>query len=207
MAEKQLSVELPLLFWRSCSRGQCLRSRNILHDARFTSVIDLDRSNVLGGSIFVAYIVAALVVTSIILHSLHRSYGRIPQDKKYVRAFQIQLHTLCIISLVSFGVLTTNMLSFLVRSLQAFRGEKADIYGSEGGILCLLFDVLQWTRSSSLFADFAKELIATSASFWWSQYALVATLIATVYMSTFGMSIEAKLSSIAFTSYGVLITK
>lgn len=134
--------------------------------------------NYLGASIFIIYILLALAFTFLIVRSLQIAHQRLPVPTKYAASFHRRLRLLVAIAFISFSTLSFNMLSFLIVSYQTWlREHDAHLH---------LTTLWQWTTTSTLFLDFAHDICATSAGYFWTQQALLATLLSSLYMGIEG---------------------
>lgn len=150
-------------------------------------------SNVTGAVVFVAYVLAALLLTTFLIYSLVTTY--LSLDSVYERVIHKKLQILAFISCISFGVLSYNMLSYLIISYQAsatardipLPGSPHDLikafsYSSSGPQMHLW----QWLKTSTLFKDFAQTMCAGTGAFFWTGQALVITMAWSIFMSVEG---------------------
>ena len=135
-----------------------------------------DAANYLGASIFVSYIIAALVVTMLLVTSLVRMHQQIPSEKKSA-PFQQCLWLFSGLSLLSFSFLSYNMLSFLVYSYLSW--SKLHAFAEES----LMQSIWTWMTRSTLFFDFGRELVSTQVSLKWVKVALSASMASNFYIS------------------------
>lgn len=144
-------------------------------------------TNYAGAAIFILYIIAALILTSLIILELLKSYNAIPNTSASTsmsssNAFRRTIHIFTLLALLSFTILSSNMLSFLLLSYSWWN--QSHIRGA-----ITLSSIWEWTTTSSLFLDFARELCRDGLTFKWSGEALAATMVANVFMSAVGTSI------------------
>ncbi|KAI9654302.1 MAG: hypothetical protein M1831_005467 [Alyxoria varia] len=149
-------------------------------------------TNYLGAFLFISYVVAALLVTGKLVWSLRVNYRNMSHaawENPAIRGF-IALFTM--MSVLSFGLLSFNMLSFLVESHGKFgsaqskfkipfiTSTKRAVSDSYGG------SIWNWMTSSSLFFDFASQLLNSPSAFEWSEKALTLTMMSMLYMGAAG---------------------
>ncbi len=156
--------------------------------------------NLAGAVIFVVYVVSALFFTGVIICVLLYSPGHrsAPTTSRKYQGFshENKLQIFAALSVLSFAVLSYNMMSFLIFSYEAWalgKGIKVPsrIFGRDG-----LFDLQQrkihiyvweWLTSSTLFRDFAETICGNSARYWWTQEALLVTMAWSFFMSIEGV--------------------
>ncbi|KAL9621075.1 MAG: hypothetical protein Q9160_004460 [Pyrenula sp. 1 TL-2023] len=154
-----------------------------------------DIENVLGAVIFTAYILAALLFTYLILRDLYFAFKAINASHRPPNRFKIGLYAAQ--SAISFGVLSVNMLFVLVRSYQSWSLQHdfplpyftSLIRGRD-------LHLWHWAKTSTLFQDFARDLCANVFQFWWTQGALLLSLLFSVFMA-----VEGKLASKALPTF------
>ncbi len=145
--------------------------------------MDSDAPNVLGGVLFVCYVVAALLLTGLIVLNLYKSSSRSPPPSNWNHVQQIS--TFSVLAVLSFATLSYHMLSFLVTSYSDW----AVVRG-----LALPRDVLKddlrwlhlwkWARTSSLFRDFATNICTESnGNWWWTEHTLMFSMVWNIYMA------------------------
>jgi len=120
------------------------------------------------------YIVAALLFTYLVVTSLLAVHERLDAATKNAVSFRRRLAFQVNIAIISFGLLSYSMTSFLVVSYQDWLKENHDSFGP--------VTLWQWTTTSTLFLDFARAICASSAAYFWTQQALLATLLSSLYM-------------------------
>ncbi|KAF1912045.1 hypothetical protein BDU57DRAFT_505931 [Ampelomyces quisqualis] len=140
-------------------------------------------NNYIGTTIFLSYIVLALYATTSISYSLFTQYTNIfrahPKDKdelrntsRFARARHIKIYAF--LASISFATLSYHMLFFLIthyehwsdEALSAVSGEKAK----------------RWMLESTLFQDFATELVENKRNAVWTQIAILATWLWNIWM-------------------------
>lgn len=150
-------------------------------------------SNYFGATLFIFYIIAALVLTKLALQSLLRDYRiafqRPPrQGQQHVVGHRMEhkrqrrLRTFSALALLSFAVLSYNMLSFLVSSYLHWHDNTQPL-ASHG-----LGSIWKWMTTSTLFLDFAKDLCRNSYAFEWTSEAIAATMLQSFFMGAIGTS-------------------
>ncbi|PSN75650.1 hypothetical protein BS50DRAFT_478408 [Corynespora cassiicola Philippines] len=155
-------------------------------------------TNYLSTTLFLSYIASALYLTFSISISLHAKYTAIfhaedeptpesnPKSKsqrlasaKEARKRHIQIYAM--LSGIIFASLSYRMLHFLTLSFYAWRSEKSHL-GKDvpisGG------EVGAWMLETSLFDDFAHELVRDGPSAVWAQLAILGTWFWGLWMAT-----------------------
>nr|OQO20092.1 hypothetical protein B0A51_13925 [Rachicladosporium sp. CCFEE 5018] len=135
--------------------------------------------NYFSAAIFWSYILAALALTSTILHDLysqHRTHAPLSPQR------QRQLLTSSSLGLLSFAALSTNMLNVLIQSFALWSISRP----SHGLLSAYPAEIYTWSTTSTLFLDFGEAIVANSARFFWTQSALLATLSVNFYMALEG---------------------
>ncbi|KAL8929791.1 MAG: hypothetical protein Q9208_000935 [Pyrenodesmia sp. 3 TL-2023] len=152
--------------------------------------------NVVGAIIFIAYVLAALFLTSLILFSLYNAYqAQSSLSSKEARRTSQQLQVFVALAVLSFSTLSYHMLSYLIfsyrswsmsKNLKPLQGLQSSMAFSGITILEFTARIWQWLTQSTLFQDFAKTICTGSANFWWTQQALLATIVAALFISIEG---------------------
>jgi hypothetical protein len=151
-------------------------------------------NNYIGSTLFLSYIVAALYLTSTIAYSLYSQYVAVfhinptssPKDFKLApsksrsgtvetrnaRARHIKIYT--VLALVSFSSISYHMLGFLITSfLDWDNSSTRNVFAVLGNNA---FNKLErWMLETSLFNDFAVQLVGDGESAVWTQLAILAT--------------------------------
>lgn len=144
-------------------------------------------TNYFGASIFISYIIAALVLTSAITGELDAAYRRVKARRAGSAAQWMQFKIFVALSSTSFAVLSYNMLSFLITSYNTWSESQSSVsLSSSPSALRLAMNVWQWTIHSTLFLDFAQSLCASQQSYWWVMQALMATMVTNVVIQSAG---------------------
>lgn len=145
-------------------------------------------NNYIGTTLFLSYIVLALYATLSITYSLYTQYNTIYHSAspnkdaniiaaKAARARHIKIYAF--LASLSFATLSYHMLFFLVTHYQAWSGEisLASISGDK---------LVRWMLESSLFQDFANELVENAQNATWTQLAILATWSWNIWMARKG---------------------
>lgn len=160
--------------------------------------------NTVGAVIFFCYIIAALVLTGLILEDLRQAHlnkyyiqRRRPRDnnRPASRENGFKISIISSLAVLSFSVLSYNMLNFLVQSHQywARRETAASMqrHSTTGTYLVYLKNILtadiwRWAVSSHLFQDFGEALCCEPGRSWWTQLVLLYSFGWNLYMSIQG---------------------
>jgi len=143
-------------------------------------------TNYFGASIFISYIIAALILTYLITGELDIVYRRVLARKQGSSSQWRQFKTCVAFSSISFGVLSWNMLNFLITSYNAWSSKQHPALSTSPSYLDIGISIWQWTIHSTLFLDFARSLCATRSGYWWVMQALMATMTTNVTMQAAG---------------------
>jgi hypothetical protein len=142
-------------------------------------------TNYFGAAIFIGYMIAALILTGLIIQSLRRSYNEVTM-KNHGRIFNHGLlYAYIAAASLSFAVLSYTMLSFLIASYQEWCHARYIVPSSIPAV-DLISSIWQWTTTSTLFLDFARSLCSTQAGYYWVMQALLGTMITNITMSSAG---------------------
>jgi ABC-type Fe3+ transport system permease subunit len=141
-----------------------------------------------GAIIFLSYIVLALYATLSIIYSLYTQYSSIfsipTKDEKVkaaraARAQHIKIYAF--LASVSFATLSYHMLFFLITHYLNWSGDKS------GSWSAVSIQKLQtWMLESTLFQDFATELVQSVPNAVWTQLAILATWFWNIWMARKG---------------------
>ncbi|KAH7041919.1 hypothetical protein B0J12DRAFT_630290, partial [Macrophomina phaseolina] len=143
-------------------------------------------TNYIGTALFLSYILVALVLTAralLHLHTLH--FESLVHDTSPASAARFA--TLATAAFVIFATLSYNMVSFLAISYTSFcEARGLDLLPAD--LPAVFGQVGHWMLSSTLFADFARDLVVggTAPSRAWAQTALVWSLGVSVFVGTEG---------------------
>lgn len=153
--------------------------------------------NVAGAIIFTAYVLAALFLSSLIVLDLYKAYqAQSSLSSKEARRTSQQLQVFVALAVLSFSTLSYHMLSYLIlsyrswfmfRNLKPLQGLQSPMIFSGVTILEFTARIWQWLTQSTLFQDFARTICTSSANFWWTQQALLATMASALFISVEGM--------------------
>ena len=156
---------------------------------------DHDQQNLLGGLLFICYIIAALVLTGWIVLSLSKASSLLPaglDDRRHVQ----QVFTISSLAAFSFASLSYHMLSFLITSYHDWAVQHD--YPLPQGISrrdAERLHLWQWTKTSTLFQDFAKDICAESnGNWWWTEHALILSIAWNLYMAVEGISVSSRVA-------------
>ena len=156
--------------------AKTLRSIHEIEQQSLQKSGNFDNYNPLGASIFVLYIILALVSTGrIILHTTRR-YSSLPAAVQQSPDQKSRLRKLGFASIASFATLSFNMLSFLIASFQD--------YDYRDHSMNILLQIWDWTLHSTLFTDFAWELVDSPRALLATQWGLAITVIGTIMLGT-----------------------
>ncbi|KAH9827199.1 hypothetical protein Tdes44962_MAKER03009 [Teratosphaeria destructans] len=132
-----------------------------------------------GAAIFWLYIVAALALSSITIHTIlelrqqHKSKGG-TQDEQHVVLFST-------LAIISFVVLSGNMLAVLVQSFAAWSTSHS--HETNQGVF---HPIWRWSVTSRLFRDFGDTIVATQPRYLWTQNELFTTYSVCLYLGIEG---------------------
>ncbi|GAB7359379.1 hypothetical protein MBLNU230_g6030t1 [Neophaeotheca triangularis] len=132
-------------------------------------------TNYTGATIFWLYILAALLLTALVIHTLYALSLAHPLPatrKPHLRRF-------ILLSALSFVVLSFNMLHVLLQSFQQWSR-----HSFSQGPETLLARVWKWSVSSTLFLDFGEAIVAweSDGRGFWVLGALLATAETALFM-------------------------
>ena len=147
-------------------------------------------NNYLGAALFISYILFALYFTFKVcasLFSLHRSLN--PSSRSH-SLYKEKLSLLVSASLLSFAVLSYNMLDFLITSYFSWLQRQPLItvpnISSAGDLITVEKSIWRWMTDTPLFLHFAKELFSTPESTTVSLLYLASAFSANLYMARKG---------------------
>lgn len=152
--------------------------------------------NVTGAVIFVGYVLAALLLTTLIVVNLYQAYlSRSSSSSKEASRVSNPLQVFIGLAVLSFSTLSYHMLSYLTYSYRAWAESNGlaippGLHVSEGlrsslnlGFVAHLW---QWLTETTLFHDFAKTICQNSANFWWTLQALLVSMASALFISIEG---------------------
>ena len=148
--------------------------------------------NYIGTAIFLSYIAAALYATITIVYTLYTKYTALfhstvsKQDEKLqaaniARARHVKIYA-CLAS-ISFATLSYHMLMFLISHYLNWTGAKSQSLSDVSGE-----KLKTWMLNSTLFQDFAQELVKDAPSAVWTQAAIISTWFWNIWMAQKGTS-------------------
>lgn len=128
-------------------------------------------TNYIGTTIFLSYIVAALLLTLFILLK-----EIIPRWSQRLRSRKVRI--LAVLAATSFSILSLNMISFLVQSFYDYLDSTDQDIAFE--------QLWPWMLNSNLFYDFAQSLLADSFVVAWTRSSLFMAMFMGAEMSYLG---------------------
>lgn len=148
-------------------------------------------TNYIGSTIFLSYIIAALSATVIVVHSLYGQYNATfnstlsPQNEKLqaakvARARHVKIYAF--LASVSFATLSYHMLMFLISHYLDWSGTT-----SLSRSAISHERLKKWMLDSTLFQDFAQELVQDAPDAVWTQAAIIATWFWNIWMAQKGV--------------------
>ncbi len=156
--------------------------------------------NVAGAIIFTAYVLAALLLTGLIVLSLFQAYqGQSSLSSKEARRISTQLQVFIALAVLSFSTLSYHMLSYLIfsyhswstsRNLKPLQGLQYPTASAGFAAPEFAARIWRWLTESTLFHDFARTVCTSNANFWWTQQALLATMASALFISVEGKHME-----------------
>jgi hypothetical protein len=130
-----------------------------------------DSENTYGALLFLSYIVAALVFS---LRATLRIYR---QSKEQRSANPSRQRIFIVLAVLSFSVLSWNMLSFLILSWTDYTS-RHKLHPST-----LKLHLWDWIYHSALFEDFAHALVSPNEAWWWTQLALLVSYVILLWLA------------------------
>lgn len=145
----------------------------------------------IGTTIFLSYIVAALYATIAIIYSLYAQYTVIfhtsssSNDEKLgaakaARARHIKVYAF--LASISFATLSYHMLMFLITHYLEWSEDQSRSFSNVS-----VEKLKTWMLESTLFQDFAQDLVKDAPNAVWTQAAILATWFWNIYMGQKGM--------------------
>jgi hypothetical protein len=146
----------------------------------------------IGTTIFLSYIVAALYATIRIIYSLYAQYTAIfntsslAKDGKAnaartARARHIKIYAF--LASISFATLSYHMLMFLITHYLEWSKDGSRSFSNVNAE-----KVKRWMLESTLFQDFAQDLVKDAPNAIWTQAAILATWFWNIYMAQKGLN-------------------
>ncbi|XP_014558003.1 hypothetical protein COCVIDRAFT_95853 [Bipolaris victoriae FI3] len=144
-------------------------------------------NNYIGTTLFLSYIVAALYATFAITWSLYSQYAAIfnrPTSKKdekldaarTARVRHIKIYAF--LASLSFATLSYNMLMFLITHFLDWSAKR-----SQNPSDVTIEQLKRWMLESTLFQDFAQDLVKNAPNAAWTEAAILATWFWNIYMA------------------------
>ncbi|RMZ68799.1 hypothetical protein GMOD_00002651 [Pyrenophora seminiperda CCB06] len=145
----------------------------------------------IGTTIFLSYILAALYSTSKITFSLHKQYTSLfhtptPDNSngnlkaaKAARARHIKIYAF--LASISFATLSYHMLMFLITHYLEWSGARNLSVND-----VTVEKLKRWMVASTLFHDFAQDLVKDASNAVWTQAAILGTWFWNIYMGQKG---------------------
>ncbi|EUC48579.1 hypothetical protein COCMIDRAFT_34062 [Bipolaris oryzae ATCC 44560] len=144
-------------------------------------------NNYIGTTLFLSYIVAALYATFAITWSLYSQYAAIfnrPTSKKDERldaartARSRHIKIYAFLASLSFATLSYNMLMFLITHFLEWSAKK-----SQRPSDVTIEQLKRWMLESTLFQDFAQDLVKNAPNAAWTEAAILATWFWNIYIA------------------------
>ncbi|KAF7510052.1 hypothetical protein GJ744_007156 [Endocarpon pusillum] len=155
--------------------------------------MDSDAPNILGGTIFICYIGAALLLTALIVLNLYKTSLRSPPRSTWNHVQQLSVFS--VLAILSFATLSYHMLSFLITAYSNWAVARG--LALPQGVLKNYLKRLhlwQWARTSTLFQDFATKIcMESNGNWWWTENTLMFSMAWNIYMA-----VEGKLQGFVF---------
>ncbi|KAK5681577.1 hypothetical protein LTS10_006110 [Elasticomyces elasticus] len=138
------------------------------------------QTNHFGAAIFWSYNVAALGLTTVVLHTLatlqpSRDGSREPRQRTQI---------FVALAAVSFSTLSFNMLNVLIQSYTQWPERFPSAYDRSQH--SMIDNIWTWSATSTLFRDFGEAIVADEARYLWVLSALMGTFSVCLYMATEG---------------------
>lgn len=152
--------------------------------------------NVTGAYLFTAYVLASLLLTTLIAVDLYQAYRYRPSlSSKQSHQVSKQLQVFVALAVLNFSTLSYHMLSYLIFSYQDWAEPKGlairpTLYLTKhprsSSNLGFIAHLWQWLTESTLFFHFAKTICENSANFWWTLHALHVSAGSALFLSIEG---------------------
>ncbi|KEF59644.1 uncharacterized protein A1O9_04490, partial [Exophiala aquamarina CBS 119918] len=150
---------------------------------------------ILGATIFFAYIAAALLLTGFLTwdlaityrirrkssHPLHGNGSEYQVQSKLQGSNSVKIRTGGVLAAFSFATLSYHMLHFLTQSHRRWWNLKQGLWSVEDVGLTHPH-IWQWTKESALFEDFAQAIRGEPHRFWWTHLVLVYSFAWNLFM-------------------------
>nr|POE63410.1 hypothetical protein CFP56_04313 [Quercus suber] len=138
-----------------------------------------------GATIFWLYNGFALLFAGIVIYTIYQLPGSSRRSNSPHHATAFRLFSG--LSMISFAILSTNMLNVLIQSFSQYRTNHADFVIRFDGLPQHLY---HWSLTTPLFHDFGEAILANSARCLWTQGALFATLWVCLFMASKGQQLR-----------------
>lgn len=150
-------------------------------------------NNVTGATVFVGYVLAALFLSTFIVHDLYQSY-KAQVKSSSIKAPYIfsRLQIFVALAVLSFSTLSYHMLSYLIYMYHRWvTTDDLEVFPGPSVLLSLptmqgSHQIWQWLTESALFLNFAETICKDSANFWWTQQALFVSMASALFISLEG---------------------
>ena len=143
--------------------------------------------NVAGATVFVSYVLGALVITAYICFGIWNTHKNSSHNTSGNNAASGKVQVTVAAATISFAVLSYHMLSFLIIYYQAWALQQATYTPSRvAGLITKPWLLWTWLKDSSLFLSFAETICNDAARFWWTQNALLYSIGWSIYMAIKG---------------------
>ena len=154
--------------------------------------------NIVGAVIFLSYILAALLFTSLIVfdiaeahsrqYKVLRSHDGASRNAKFSNKQGVDryLFTLVSLAVLSFTTLSYHMMQFLIVSNLEWTTEHLTLADDNKSLPDVFASLWPWMKTSTLFQDFATAICRTEERFLWTQSALLLSLGWNVWMAVEG---------------------
>ncbi|KAL8810242.1 MAG: hypothetical protein Q9223_002558 [Gallowayella weberi] len=151
--------------------------------------------NVGGAIMFVGYVIAALFLSMLVVHDIYKAHTSTTlSSSNRGKNVSSQSQLFIALALLSFSILSYHMLSYLIYSYQGWVTSKGvdvlpglhDPYVFTRSTLHFTQQIWQWLTESTLFQNFAETICNDSATFWWTQQALLVTMVSALFISIEG---------------------
>ena len=155
-----------------------------------------DTTSTTGACIFVAYLLVAVILVSILCRDLINAYIFLPKSLRNQEGLQRHIRAYASLAASSFSVLSYHIIDFLVESYQEWAIEREielphRIYGKRGLLgpshqRTPLY-IWTWLRTSTLFQNFARNICEPYENYWWTLQALLMTMACSHLMAQEGL--------------------
>ena len=133
--------------------------------------------NYLGAAIFWLYILAALLLSGVVIHTVITLPA---SGNTKASSHWIDVLIFGSLACVSFATLSYNMLTVLIQSFSTLSQRPVSLELLQ--LPDTWNDIWTWSTESALFQDFGAAIVASGARQYWTQAALVATMSVCLFM-------------------------